>query len=33
MQQVFIQAGVLKFPQPLPTDKIVDGVFSKNAKP
>ncbi len=32
MQKVFIQAGILNFPQPLPTDKVVDAEFSKNAK-
>lgn len=33
MQKVFIQAGVLKFPRPLPADKVVDDAFSKAAKP
>ncbi len=32
MQKVFIQAGILKFQQPLPTDKVVDDAFSKAAK-
>lgn len=32
MQKVFIQAGVLKFPAPLATDKVVDPEFSKLAK-
>ncbi|MFI5267024.1 MAG: ABC transporter substrate-binding protein [Chloroflexota bacterium] len=32
MQKVFIQAGILKFPQPLPADKVVDDAFSKAAK-
>ncbi|HEX6512310.1 MAG TPA: ABC transporter substrate-binding protein [Chloroflexota bacterium] len=33
MQKVFTQAGILKFPQPLPPDKVVDDAFSKAAKP
>jgi NitT/TauT family transport system substrate-binding protein len=33
MQTVFIQAGVLKFAQPLPAGKVVDDAFSKAAKP
>jgi len=33
MQRVFIQAGVLKFPQPLSADKVVDDSFAKAAKP
>ena len=32
MQKVFIQAGILKFQQPLPSDKAVDDAFSKAAK-
>ena len=32
MQKVFIQAGILKFQQPLPSDKVVDDAFSKAAK-
>ena len=32
MQKVFIQAGILKFAQPLATDKVADGSFSKAAK-
>jgi len=31
MQQSFIQAGILKFPQPLPADKVVDDSFTKAA--
>ncbi len=32
MQKVFIDAGVLKLPAPLPADKTVDGAFSQAAK-
>jgi NitT/TauT family transport system substrate-binding protein len=32
MQKVFIDAGVLKFPQPLLADKVADDAFSKAAK-